>query len=417
MRLRRAAAVVVAVACVVTTAGAATASPEPVAASARVPSTSPAVETRGQAAAELIGELTAPPGSSIVATRWDETEGAVIVAYTGDAENKDMTALRKAVSTRFQATSMAVPVSYREVRYTARQLSDTADAIMTTRAKWGGANAEDKVVTAIPVPFESRVSVRLTEHDSAVEAAARRAFDVPLEFGISARPQALFGRYADTAPWTTGNALWFSAASAGGSVAGCTQGFSWRNQGVVYASTAGHCATRLTSVWNGNPNQRIGEVSHRYFTDQGPTDVEFVRITSGSAGDASVWVGGPGTGDQRWVTAADNTTNTYAAVCSSGANGGLACGQMTYRDLPIEFEDPDTGARWIIRGLSCVDVPVGGALARPGDSGGPILSTFTNGTVKAWGQLVGGPVAGDCDFTFTPVLTISTITQSTMVVR
>ncbi|GAB1510071.1 chymotrypsin family serine protease [Actinophytocola sp. KF-1] len=416
MRLRRAAAVVAAAVCAVTTAGVAAASPAPTAAPpaapAGVPAASPAVESRGQAAAALIGELTPPRGSSIVATRWDEAEGAVVVAYTGDAA-----ATTAAVAARVRTTSAAVPVRYRKVRYTARQLSDVANAIMSTRATWGGAGAEDKVVTAIPVPFESRISVRLTERDGAVEAAARRAFDVPLDFGVSARPRALFGRYADTAPWTTGNALWFSSATAGGSLASCTQGYSWRNQGVVYASTAGHCATRLTSVWNGNPSQRIGEVSHRYFTHLGPTDVEFIRITSGSAGDASVWVGGPGTGDQRWVTAADNTTNTYGKVCSSGANGGLACGQMTYRDVPIDFEDPDTGAQWRINGLSCVDVPVGGALARPGDSGGPILSTFTDGTVKAWGQLVGGPVAEDCDFTFTPVLTISAVTGSTMVVR
>ena len=371
---------------------------------------------RGLWAADLMEEAVASTGYSIEGARWDERLGAVVVAYTG----ADSVPVRDVVDRHLRSASAEAPVVYQRVRYSARHLADVAERILDGRAAWGGAAAVERVFAAAPSPFSSRIEVRMTARDESVEAAARRAFDVPLEFAVGQRPTATAGRYADTAPWTAGNALWFSAAAAGGSSAQCTQGFSWRLQGVVYASTAGHCATRGTSVWNGNPQQRIGEVSHRYFSHNGPTDVEFIRITSGSAGDASVWVGPALTLNQRWLTAVDNTTTTYAEVCSSGANGGIACGRMSARNMPIEFVRPD-GSRYTIKGLTCVDVPAGHARPQPGDSGGPVLSTINTSTAKAWGQQVGTSrntsETETCDFMFTPALTISAVTGATIVLR
>ena len=153
--------------------------------------------------------------------------------------------------------------------------------------------------------------------------------------------------------------------------------------------TAGHCGAPSESVFHVGTSQRIGHVGTRYLNSNEYVDFEYIRITSGSV-DNSVWVGGPGTSDLRSVVAANNDDSlTGVQVCSSGAIGGLVCGVLTRHDGII-----DDGVRTI--GLACVNPNNAAVHTEHGDSGGPWLTTFGNGTVMAWGQHVGRE---DCDQT------------------
>jgi hypothetical protein len=148
---------------------------------------------------------------------------------------------------------------------------------------------------------------------------------------------------------------------------------------VEYASTAGHCEEPGVSIFHQSTTQRIGFVGTKYRNHNEHVDFEFIKMTAGAV-SGTVWVGSRNTTDLRAIAAADNDgTLTGVTVCSSGANGGLVCGVIANRTAAFAASDGVTTLR-----LTCVRST--GTLTQDGDSGGPWLSTFANGTVMAWGQ-------------------------------
>lgn len=102
-------------------------------------------------------------------------------------------------------------------------------------------------------------------------------------------------------------------------------------------------------------------------------------------------------------------------MCANGANGGNQCGVVTATDVPSTYQAP-SGIDIEMQDTSCVDM-TGDAYVRGGDSGGPVLTTHTDGSVKAYGQVVfaiQSPHTDPCGLGFTPVVTISSVTSSTL---
>ena len=102
--------------------------------------------------------------------------------------------------------------------------------------------------------------------------------------------------------------------------------------------------------------------------------------------------------------------NIGADVCFSGANGGTHCGEITDANVTRGFKDGTS-----TRDLTCVKMPAGNIVG--GDSGGPVLSTYSNGKVHAWGQTVGTQADANCAAVHTPVLAISAAVGATILVN
>jgi hypothetical protein len=291
--------------------------------------------------------------------------------------------IRLAISDALQMARINVNVRYKNVPLSFEARGVLTEKVANTGGDWGGPSAGQHLSAVSIDPETGAISISVDGDLEALGQAAQRRFGPGVHVTLAPRPVRDFGRFDDTSPWTVGNAIW-TEQYADRRYVDCTQGWNWRRQdGILYTSTAAHCAAAGVSIFHASTTQRIGYVSSRYRNDGGSLDHEFIRITYGAL-DATVWVGGPGTGDQRTVVDADNNgTMTGLDVCSSGAAGGLVCGEVEQVNKSITFTDGIT-----TNGLTCV-LGTYGYATQGGDSGGPWLRTHNDGTVKAWGQHVG----------------------------
>ncbi|MEU4294072.1 hypothetical protein AB0E63_38125 [Kribbella sp. NPDC026596] len=341
------------------------------------------------------------------------TDGSLTVVVTGDASAKaKSSALTATVSEKLRAASVNPDVKVRFAAIPDKTLNTAVDQLSDFKAWAGDLAPLVNLVTADTT--KSVVTIGSTVKSAELERRATARFKVPLRFVIS-QPMTRAGRYNDTAPWDAGNALTHVVGDIGQvGRAHCTQGFSWQrwSDNLNYASSAGHCWTINTNVFNGDPSQRIGYVAGRWFANFGPTDFELIRPTVGYV-TATAWIGGPQTSDLRVVAGADNVNsdeNIGADVCFSGANGGTHCGEITDANVTRGFNDGTS-----TRDLTCVKMPAGNIVG--GDSGGPVLSTYSNGKVHAWGQTVGTQADANCAAVYTPVLAISAAVGATILVN
>lgn len=344
-------------------------------------------------------------------------DGSLTVVVTGDSKAKaKSSALTAGLGEKLRAASVNPDVKVRFASIPDKTLDAAADQI-SDYGKWAGDLAH--LVNLVSADdSKSVVTIGSSARSAELERRAAARFKVPLRFVVS-KPVLAKGRYNDTSPWKAGNALTHDPDLIGQvGKSPCTQGFSWRrwSDNLNYASTAGHCWQINTSVFNGNKNQRIGYVAGRWFTNLGPTDFELIRPTVGSVA-AKVWIGGPQTSDLRVVAGADNVNsdeNIGEVVCSSGANGGTSCGEITDANVTRTFTDEFGNPLYSIRNLTCVQMTPN--IPAFGDSGSPVLSTYSNGNAFAWGQLIGGNenTADPCNSVYTPVLAISAAVGATI---
>jgi len=329
-----------------------------------------------EAAAKAAAAATRYPGA-YGGSAWDAATKVLYVnlaAPTGK-QLDHRSALQQTISHEVETAGLAVTMRFRSVPYSVEGRRTLIASVLDQRASWGGLPATKHVTGGRVDEVTGKVSVYAKAEIPVLQAAARRRFGTKVEV----RPAGAGrddGRYNDTAPWSSGNALWVDQFVRGD--AHCTLGWNWRrwSDNQRYASTAGHCADPGESIFHASTTQRIGYVGTKYLNQNEHIDFEYVRITSGSV-DNTVWVGGPGTSDLRRVVGADNDFT----VCSSGANGGLACGRITSRDGEAINAQ---GIR--LTQLTCVEPLDPNVTTTGGDSGGPWLTTYKDGTVMAWGQ-------------------------------
>lgn len=347
-----------------------------------------------QAAGARIAAAAAAYPDAFGGTHWDAATRTLYVNVappaTGRADQRP--AFRQAVAATARAADDAVRIVFRPVPLSVTGQQRLVQEFMDGRADWGGPAAARDIVGASVDEATGRLTATATAGVEGLTKAARQRFGDVVDI-VAGRPVEVQDRYYDTAPWTSGNALWDNNSASGRSTAQCTQGYNWRrwSDSVRYASTAGHCFTPGVSAYNGSTTQRIGYVGTRYLNNGEYVDFEPIHITYGSV-DNSIWVGGNSTGDMRRVVAADNDgTQTGNAVCSSGANGGLVCGTIVNRTTSLTYSSAYGSPT--LYNITCVKAS-STRLTVGGDSGGPWLSTFSNGTVMAWGQHIG---LADCD--------------------
>ncbi|TCO37616.1 hypothetical protein EV646_1233 [Kribbella antiqua] len=385
---------------------------EPRSTSALPKNLTPVDEIPVQQAAEEATRATAKYANSFGGAHWD---AAAKVLYINLVQPKAKQAdhraeLQSAIRDRVTSARLGVTTKFRSVPMSIDQQNALVSRFMDERAKWGGQAATKNIVGASVDEVTGRIFAGALTGTDALQAAARKHFGDIVDVQPTAAPQ-IQGRYNDFSPYSSGNALYldqFWPRDVG--MAQCTQGYNWlrHSDGLRYASMAGHCAEPGESVFHVSTSQRIGYVGTKYLNNNEYIDFEFIRMTVGAV-SGTVWVGSPTTEDLRRVTSVDTGVLTGVTACSSGANGGLVCGLVRNRTAAVTFDGITT------KQLTCVSNPT---LTKSGDSGGPWLTTASDGTVRAWGQHLGKwNCAGDqaVDMVFSTVQNISARAGATLI--
>ena len=203
-------------------------------------------------------------------------------------------------------------------------------------------------------------------------------FEVPVTVAYGEVIPQINNRRDDRQPWTGGNWLW-SDDRGSGSNALCTAGFNWVRlaDGLTYGSTARHCFYGFNNIWswyhNGAPWATLawtsGSPGGTYIDDS------LWSAAPGTSWSPTVWVGPTSTDVQRPVvsSASAHQQTSGAVVALSAANSGLNV-TTTWATANTTY-----GTLIVTHGTFCVG----------GDSGGPWLTTYSNGSVNAFGQHVG----------------------------
>ncbi|WP_170284793.1 hypothetical protein [Kribbella amoyensis] len=261
------------------------------------------------------------------------------------------------------------PVAPNRIEATAKYAFSAAVAqqkmkgLWASRATWAGDHAKD-------VTFVYRDPSRFVVVAKGNVAAVQSALpdDVkPFTSVVRAEIVPMAGSPADDrGGWTGGNHI--VSTNGLGQKARCTAGFAWKSwdTGAVLGSTARHCYEDPSSVYIDwfNGTRLLGT---RTQAGTGTNDVLLLRAAPNTSFNASIWLRGGV--EERIVTGAGpNLTNSPIAFYgrTSGGGGGYI----------REREPADPGVVF----TDAIQV-------RPGDSGGPVYATYTNGTVQARGTV------------------------------
>ncbi|WP_157574391.1 trypsin-like serine protease [Jiangella muralis] len=354
-------------------------------------------------------------GAEVATVHWSAEDEALIVAYKPDP-NADAQAIedyKDSVQQHFNDAGVGHLIEQMEVSYTDSELLAAAERLSETDTAWAG-DLADLITIIGPDPMNSAIYLATSVEAPGLAELASTASGYPIRADVSG-PIMSANRVIDTSPWTAGNALTdiqSDAGRAGEHV--CTQGFGWISwaTGNEISSTAGHCFALNASVYQGNPNQRIGFVSQNHFAGA-TADAAAITLRSGVP-DTGFWLGRASTEVRLPVHAADpkpDSTGTY--VCVSGATTDERCGSITLRNQILRYSDGTRHLR-----MSCAKMDPG---PRGGDSGGPVYAGWVSAEWNvAYGQLSAFIVPGSdgkpnqCAAIFSPAVEISGALQATI---
>jgi hypothetical protein len=247
-----------------------------------------------------------------------------------------------------------------------------------------------------------------------VRALARRYGSQAVAVRVTGeRPHTMpAGRNDDGTLWTGGGSVISLITAAG--TGGCTTGIPWQINGVSAMLTAGHCAPDSKGAYVRTPVGLIGIV----FATDGSTwktgtgtvalpgqttllgDLSLIKMGYDLDGDGDKENSGyyinRGAGINSGVNANEPAIiNGYATMgvgqsyCSGGSRTGELCGWVV-QDTSMDWTYSDGT---VVRNASWAR-KTSGACQNPGDSGGPVYSVNSNGTVKVRGVLSGGSIGG-----------------------
>ncbi|PZF80566.1 hypothetical protein [Jiangella anatolica] len=174
---------------------------------------------------------------------------------------------------------------------------------------------------------------------------------------------------SDRGGWTGGNHIY--STNGVGETTGCTQGFTWRSwaTGAVLGSTALHCYQDDDSPfieWY-HDGRHLGTRTQAGTLNN---DVVLLRPAPGTSFNASIWVHLPGGGVEERVVTGAGANALHTPIAFYGRTSGGGDGEITARNHPGAGEMT----------TDAIEV-------RPGDSGGPVYSTYRDGTVQARGTV------------------------------
>lgn len=333
-------------------------------------------------------------------SRWTEN-GKLVVQVVGGAEPEAV--VRAWESTVDRSAGLVVHIQH--VTYTRAYLKSVAADLSSRANTW--VDSENNTVVAEVAAREVSTVSTLAADTYGAAVTIREA--TPATRTATSRRQ-------DDSPFYGALSINSFSTTNPGHPSDCTSGYAWRlwSTGAIVESTAGHCFTRNTAIYNAQ--SRVGTVTHRAFADEGPTDAEFITPPAGTTFASRVWVGSTNT-TVSWpvVGVADDTdAHIGGPIVISGSNGGETRGTVLDTNVRHCFSDGTCTL-----GMTEFRVVSGGI--QGGDSGGPCFSSASGqpNTVVARGQVVGasnnvGP--GQIAWC-TPVNDISATLQASLVTQ
>lgn len=320
---------------------------------------------------------------------WDRKSQTMTIQMTSDSALSGS----KLIVDRLNPT---FSVQFVRVEYSSHELQRLADDLLTNQKKWFGFAGYGGGFD----PVKNRVLIEVTNEnpDAAAMAAKVDALRDPrirlevVDVVPGGGPQS---RLNDFAPWTGG-------ASIDSTAGGCTLGWAWRlwSTSEVVASTARHCAAL---EWYNN-GRYVGTV---FQSSQG-TDSALMR--NGGSYSPTVFVGSQNTTEIRNVVGVASSWQYGDSVAMSGRSSGLTVSQIL---LPTYTLPSCSGQYAGLTGVMMQD-----RFTLGGDSGGPWLSTFTNGDVLAHGQHFGlGCATGRTGSFFIKLNAISAAQSASLIVN
>ncbi|GAA0922714.1 hypothetical protein [Nonomuraea longicatena] len=300
----------------------------------------------------------------------------------------------------------------RVVRETWSSLQAIADQIADlTPAEVPGA---DKILTTTVDPRNERVVVEATAVTDALRTGLGARFGVqnvaivhitdpgPLltveEDAAPAGPVAPQGtgdRQGDWDPFYGGALI---RTNHQGPDRRCTTGFAWRESGMHYMLTAGHCTSMNYFGWSG-AGQPVGQVKHDVF-DNGTGslrvnghfrgDVSLIKIFDGSSSWSRVYVGNKNSDKYRQTAGKLPRRAQHGdKFCTGGAFSGELCGwKVNGLRITLEYNGGKRKMKYAARGTK------EGKCSMKGDSGAPVYSVNNQGKIVPRGVLHGGSGGG-----------------------
>ncbi|MEJ3742960.1 hypothetical protein WEI85_06705 [Actinomycetes bacterium KLBMP 9797] len=374
--------------------------------------------------ARATGRIVAPVTSVADATKVAYAAGAIAVdtstlpdeggddeTTAGTVEGKDEEAAAAAPATAGEpAAEAAFPTFYYPstpvVKYSKSALTAVKGDVLNS-----GVPGVEHMWAAFIDAETNRVLVKtstVTEEMRTALASRYAADQLALLLTDEQQPE-LLSRPSDTSPFWGGS---YAVTSTGGSTRWhCTIGFPWSYNGADYYITAGHCTGLNTYTWmprygtdivgvvrKDGWNNNTGSVKidgQSYNTG----DVALVQLFYPYKSGYSIYVGGPRSNVSRTIGGvATKSPKKGDKVCSGGSTVGELCGwKVTDGSTDVRFRD-GTLARNV---AYATKTPT---CAAEGDSGGPIYSIRSNGSVTARGILSGGGFNGSkCSLIFSDI--------------
>nr|MDT0656930.1 trypsin-like serine protease [Micromonospora sp. DSM 115978] len=334
-----------------------------------------------------------------------EDSGFAGVAFEGDGLSiywkGTLTSGMAAAVSRARRTG---PVTVKPAAFTAAELRDAGDAIHAAIDRRGlseiqsigydpsGAGLD---IERAPASTTARLAAAQRragrpEPATAEQILADARVSVPVRLSTADQDEDLLAsRRADSAPWNGGGRM--ESWRDGGFRMACTTGFGVHSDTRSFVLTAGHCASRGDTVYqgifgggSGTTFKAMGGVSSDYW--------EYDLLLVNTSGWYLIFDGGPTTSTTKRV----NSWGYWAAnelVCHSGSVSGTVCGlrQLRSKDFRVSADSPDSDGDYgyVVRGVIETIQADGRTAAQRGDSGGPVFTL--NGTgVRAKGIVSGG---------------------------
>jgi len=233
------------------------------------------------------------------------------------------------------------------------------------------------VIQAAPRPDGGAVNVTVAKNVTAVaRQAIRAASKVRLTITTGTRPQATFTRQADIPPFWGGSRYTTALGS-------CTNGFGLAVPGQpnVYELSAGHCGNNGGAA--NIPGQPVptGTILNLNVC----RDTLWIDYPAGVQGRIFI---GPWNGAGNVGVAGAVADFVGDLVNTGGASSG------EHFNISVTAVDVFTP----VGGIACANVgpldegslPAPGCAVAPGDSGGPVYSYYTSGSVKGRGTITAG---------------------------
>ncbi len=199
------------------------------------------------------------------------------------------------------------------------------------------------------------------------------------------------------------------------STPGCTMAFAWKIPAGKRLVTAGHCmptAYSSVSVTNDGTRYYGQRVLTNYSNGTGTVplpgqnkwlgDIALVSTNAPVAPTASIFIGNAGSNVKKSVTGGYGRRSIKNDLfCVGGSESGQSCNW--------KVQDPNTWRK--TNGGTTDNIVVGtrpSGCAQNGDSGGPVYTFRSDGSVVAKGVIAAGvsPFFGDCELVFTDITTI-----------